>query len=297
LNSLYAAVLGHYGAVADPARVRDPNRKGRVENAIQYTQSTALGGRKFESLEDQNAFLESWNEKWAKTRIHGRGQRQVGEMFEEEKAFLKPLPPRGFQYYQDAIRTVCDDTTVRFDNANYAARPARIGSQVVVRAYSLSIEIRDVKGMQLIRTHPRAFRKGAVILPRDERPFNPSCQTGHLFGLAGVIGPGTATLCHQLFDREGRPGQRAMWGIVGLAKQYPARFVEQACDHAIKTQMRVTYKMIRTMTQHFFSEAVDKVEGRSDSGSTLTQKHPLIRPTSDYGDLFDFAAKRADADE
>ena len=34
LNPVYAATLAHYSVVADPARVRDPNRKGSVENAI-----------------------------------------------------------------------------------------------------------------------------------------------------------------------------------------------------------------------------------------------------------------------
>jgi len=41
LNPVYAAMLAHHGAVADPCRVRDPNRKGTVENAIQQTQGTA----------------------------------------------------------------------------------------------------------------------------------------------------------------------------------------------------------------------------------------------------------------
>jgi len=46
LNPVYAAMLAHYICFADPARVRDPDRKGRVENAIQHTQSTALKGMK-----------------------------------------------------------------------------------------------------------------------------------------------------------------------------------------------------------------------------------------------------------
>ena len=60
LNRLYGAMLAHYGVVADPARVRDPNRKGAVENAIQHTQATALAGRRFESIEEQNAYLMHW---------------------------------------------------------------------------------------------------------------------------------------------------------------------------------------------------------------------------------------------
>jgi transposase len=71
LNPVYRDVLAHYGVVADPARVRDPNRKGTVENAIQHTQSTALKGRRFETIEEQNAFLEQWETRWAAPRIHG----------------------------------------------------------------------------------------------------------------------------------------------------------------------------------------------------------------------------------
>jgi transposase len=99
LNPVYSAMLAHYGVVTDPARVRDPNRKGAVENAIQHTQSTALKGRRFESIEEQNVFLERWETKWAALRIHGSVRRQVEAMFQEERAHLKPLPLQGFQYF------------------------------------------------------------------------------------------------------------------------------------------------------------------------------------------------------
>ncbi|MBK7235091.1 MAG: IS21 family transposase [Sterolibacteriaceae bacterium] len=105
LNRLYAAMLAHYAVVADPARVRDPNRKGSVENAIQHTQATALAGRRFESIEAQNAFLMHWEEKWAAQRIHGRAKRQVEEMFQEERAHLKALPIEDFRYFEEGTRT------------------------------------------------------------------------------------------------------------------------------------------------------------------------------------------------
>lgn len=76
LNPVYAAMLAHYGVVADPARVRDPNRKGSVEHAIGHTQATALKGRRLESIEEQNAFLEHWEAKWAASRIHGIERRE-----------------------------------------------------------------------------------------------------------------------------------------------------------------------------------------------------------------------------
>jgi len=91
LNPVYGAMLAHYGVVADPCRVRDPNRKGTVESAIQHTQVTALKGRRFESIEAQNAWLAHWEARWAGLRIHGRKKRQVLEMFLEEKPLLRPL--------------------------------------------------------------------------------------------------------------------------------------------------------------------------------------------------------------
>ena len=135
LNPVYAATLLHYGVVADPARVRDPNRKGTVEHAIGHTQATALKGRRFESILEQNEYLMHWERTWAAQRIHGTERRQVQAMFEEERAHLKALPLLGMQYFTQAVRTVCDDSCVRVVHCSYAARPAAIGSKVLVRLY------------------------------------------------------------------------------------------------------------------------------------------------------------------
>ncbi|MDG0834362.1 IS21 family transposase, partial [Pelomonas saccharophila] len=177
LNSVYAATLAHYEVVADPARVRDPNRKGSVENAIGHTQGTALKGKRFQSLQEQNEHLEHWETKWAAPRIHGAERRQVQAMFEEERAHLQPLPLRPMQYFRDEQRTVCDDGCVRVAHSSYAARPAAIGTTVMVRIFERRLEIRDLKTQALLRTHTLAERPGSVELPEDERVFNPSRQT------------------------------------------------------------------------------------------------------------------------
>ena len=119
LNPVYAATLSHYGVVADPARVRDPNRKGTVEHAIGHTQATALKGRRFESILEQNEYLLHWERTWAAQRIHGTERRQVQAMFKEERAHLKALPLLGMQYFTQAVRTVCDDSCVRVEHCRY----------------------------------------------------------------------------------------------------------------------------------------------------------------------------------
>lgn len=292
INRLYAAMLEHYGVVADPARVRDPNRKGAVENAIQHTQNTALTGRRFESLEAQNEFLVHWEENWAAKRIHGRARRQVEAMFQEEKPHLKPLPTTAFRYFTEVVRTVWDDTTVSIDRSNYAARPAPIGSLVCVRIYDTTIEIRDRRSQELLRTHPRHTQPGSLELPESERPFNPSRQTSLALASATDIGPQTKALCQHLFDAEGRVGHRGMWGIVALAKKYPAWLVEQACDHALRHHL-YRYRQVRAVVERLFEQALERLDCAPQLALPLTQEHPLIRQGDEYGEFFNVGAQHS----
>lgn len=292
LNRLYAMVLQHYGVVADPARVRDPNRKGAVESAIQHTQATALKGKRFESLEEQNDFLTHWEETWAAKRIHGRTKRQVEEMFNEERAQLKPLPLEGFRYFSEGTRTVQDDTTVQVEGAWYAARPAPIGSPVLVRLYAHELEIRDIKTLELIRRHPRATRQGEVKLPEAERVFNPSRQTKKILAQSHTIGAHTHALCELLFQQRGREAQRRMWGIVGLRARYPAVLLEQACAVALQRHTH-SYKSVRAIAEQLLSAAIARIDaassadGAAPNAPALTQQHELIRETTVYAEFFD----------
>lgn len=294
LNSLYAAVLAHYGVVADPARVRDPNRKGAVENAIQHTQSTALKGKRYSSIDEQNEFLEHWETTWAAQRIHGSAKRQVEAMFQEERPHLRALPLQGFQYFTEATHTVCDDSCVRVDHSSYAARPAIIGTHVLVRLFEHHLEIRDLCTQSLLRTHTRAAKRGSVALPDDERPFNPSRETRRILAQAKAIGPATDQLCQSLFDSEGRVGQRKLWGIVGLVKRYPRRLIERACAMAIHDGVR-SYKQVKALTERLLAEALIELDTPAQGELTLTQNDPLIRAGEDYADLFNLGAQHSAA--
>jgi transposase len=296
LNRLYSAMLAHYGVVADPTRVRDPDRKGTVENAIQHTQDTALKGRRFDSLEEQNAYLLHWEQKWAAQRIHGRAKRQVEEMFQEERAHLKVLPLEGFRYFEEGTRSVGDDSTIQVDSAWYAARPAPIGSQVLVRLYEHELEIRDLHTLELIRRHARATRKGEVKLPDEERLFNPSRQTHEILARAEKLGPKTHELCSALFAKRGREAQKSMWGIVSLSPRYPAWIIEQAAATALQRELP-SYKAVRALADQLLAAAIAQLETQprqlsllADANNNLTQQHELIRATAEYAEFFNHNA-------
>src|SRR5438034_11576149 len=92
-----------------------------------------------------------------------------------------------------------------------------IGSRVLVRVFEHRLEIRDLKTQALLRSHERVERPGSVVLPMEERVFNPSRQTRRILGQAQAIGADAQRLCELLFAIEGRVGQRKLWGIVALA--------------------------------------------------------------------------------
>jgi DNA replication protein DnaC/transposase len=133
LNPLYRDVLAHYGVVALPCRVGDPDRKGKVEAGVGHAKKTPLRGLRFESLDEAQAYLDRWETRWADTRIHGTTKRQVAAMFAEERPALGPLPLEPFRYYRYGERTVHLDGCVEVEAAYYGAPPGWIGQRIHVR--------------------------------------------------------------------------------------------------------------------------------------------------------------------
>ena len=72
-----------------------------------------------------------------------------------------------------------------------------------------------------------------MVLPADERVFNPSRETRLILRQAKEIGEHASRLCELMFAAEGRVGQRKLWGIVGLTKRYPAVCIDGACAQAL----------------------------------------------------------------
>ena len=179
---------------------------------------------------------------------------------------------------------------MRVDHSSYAARPAPIGSIVLVRLFEHHLEIRDLTTQALIRSHPRAARPGSVLLPHDERPFNPTRETRRILTQAQHIGPSAERLCQRLFEREGRVGQRQLWGIVQLVKRYPRRLIDQVCAMALHEGVQ-NYLQIKALTERLFNDALAGFDEPIQGELALIQHDPLIRSGDDYADLFTLGAQ------
>lgn len=255
LNPVYAAMLAHYGVIGEPCRVRDPDRKGTVENAIQHTQNTALKGRKFETIEEQNQFLEKWEANWAAPRIHGRKKRQVLEMFNEEKQSLKALPLEGFRYFKGGDRTVSDAGLIQVENSYYAALPAPLFSKVQIRIYEREIEIYDLDGL-LLRRHEKAKAAGHTEMLPEDRIFNPTREIEKALLKLDKIGPRTAALARKAFITLGRSSKGMIYGLISLARIYEKTQIEAACERVMasgsfsyQTVKRILEKCVKSNPQ------------------------------------------------
>jgi transposase len=162
LNPLYRDVLTHYGCVALPCRIQDPDRKGKVERGVGHAKNTPLKGKRFESLEEAQAYLDRWETSCADTRIHGTTKRQVAAMFAEEKPFLLPLPLEPFRYYQHGQRVVHLDGCVEVEAAYYGLPPGWIGRLVRVQWDELYVRILDPNNGLLLREHVRQKRAAGI---------------------------------------------------------------------------------------------------------------------------------------
>jgi len=184
LNPLYRDVLTHYGCVALPCRIKDPDRKGKVERGVGHAKNTPLKGKRFESLEEAQAYLDRWETSCADTRIHGTTKRQVAAMFAEEKPFLLPLPLEPFRYYQHGQRVVHLDGCVEVEAAYYGLPPGWIGRLVRVQWDELYVRILDPNNGLLLREHVRQ-KRGWYRIKEEDHPKHRPLRVSQLLWRAG----------------------------------------------------------------------------------------------------------------
>ena len=278
LNPLYRDVLAHYGAVAMPCRIQDPDRKGKVESGVGHAQKTPLKGLRFETLEEAQAYLDHWEQRWADTRIHGTTKRQVAAMFAEEKPTLLPLPLEPFRYYQYGERIVHLDGCVEVEAAYYGAPPGWIGRVLRVQWDELYVRLLDPKTGQLLREHVRQ-KRGWYRIKEEDHPKRTPLRTSQLLWRAGRAGSHIGALCDAIHRQQGEVGVRRILGVLSLAKKYGTAAVDEACAAALDMGVQ-EYRFVRRY-----------LERCPQAPLSLQQVDPLIRELVQYRDFINYRTK------
>ena len=281
VNPLYRDMLRHYNIVALPCRVRDPDRKGKVERGVGHAKNTPLKGLRFESLEEAQSYLDHWETRWADTRIHGTTKRQVAAMFAEEKPALQPLPVEPFRYYQYGQRSVNLDGCVEVDAAYYGAPPGWIGRHVQVQWDSHQVRLLDPQTGQLLREHLRQAR-GRHRIKDEDRPKQTPLTTLQLLTRADTAGAQIGALCRGMHQKDGETAVRRILGVLSLVKKYGGATVEDACAAALEVGVRADYHFVRRY-----------LERHPQLSLSLRQVDPLIRQLTLYRDFIEGKTKES----
>lgn len=159
--------LAFKGALAMGAVILEkghPERKGVVERAIGYLETSFLPGRSFESPEDFNCQLPSWLTK-ANSRIHRMIRCRPIDRLNEDLAAMMPLPPVTPDLRHRFSTRLGRDHYVRFATCDYSVHPKAIGRRIEVTA-DLDFVVATCAGEEVAR-HRRSLAPHRTITAVD----------------------------------------------------------------------------------------------------------------------------------
>lgn len=90
-NARYLDFARHFGFEIVACNVGKGNEKGRVENGIGYVKKNFLNGLELSDFSAINPAARIWLDTVANVRLHGETHLRPLEVFEQERAHLKPL--------------------------------------------------------------------------------------------------------------------------------------------------------------------------------------------------------------
>jgi hypothetical protein len=237
LNQAFTEYAQARGFLIDPARVRSPQDKPRVERTVPFVRGSFFAGETFTDLPDAQRRVVTWCQGRAGMRVHGTLQTRPAEVFRiEEQPLLRPAPTEFYDLPLYAIVKVHRDHHIEVGKSLYSVPGNLIGQHVQVRADRSLVRV-FARG-QLVKVHPRQQVGKRSTDPDDlpaERTIYAMRDLDHLQRLAAGHGVAigayaTALLEHPLPWTK----MRQVYALLGLVKKWGAARVETACASALE---------------------------------------------------------------
>ncbi|HEX9683888.1 MAG TPA: IS21 family transposase [Acidimicrobiales bacterium] len=236
LNQAFVEYAQARGFVVDPARVRSPQDKPRVERTVPFVRQSFFAGETFIDLPDAQRRAEQWCRGRAGMRVHGTIQARPAEVFRiEEAPVLAPAPTERYDLPVYVNAKVHRDHHIEVAKALYSVPGNLIGSQVDVRADRALVRI-YARG-QLVKVHPRQAPGGRVTDPDDlptERTAYAMRDLDALQRLAAGHGPAVGAFTAALLEHPlPWTKMRQVYALLGLVKKWGPDRVNTACASAL----------------------------------------------------------------
>jgi transposase len=254
LNPLINAAFLEYaqarGFVIDPARVRKPRDKGRVERAVPTVRDDCFAGETLHSIAEARELAERWCRQEYGLRRHTRTQRLPLECFEaEEKPQLLPPPAQPYEVPGWCDPKVGRDHLAQVAKALYSLPTRFIGKRLRARADRTLV--RFYEHGTLVKTHSRQQPGGRSIDPSDF-PAHKSAyalrDVAFLERQAAEHGEAIGRFAHALLDVPlPWTRMRRVYALLGLVRRYGAERVEQTCRVALEVEMFDIHRLERML--------------------------------------------------
>jgi len=237
LNQGFVEYAQARGFVIDPARVRSPQDKPRVERTVPFVRGSFFAGEVFVDLADAQRRAEQWCLVRAGMRVHGTIQARPIEVFRvEEQHRLAPAPTAPYDLPIYAVAKVHRDHHIEVAKALYSIPGNLIGQRVEVRADRALVRV-FARG-QLVKVHPRQAPGRRVTDPDDlpsERTVYAMRDLEHLRRIAGTHGEAVGAYANALLDIPlPWTKMRQVYALLGLVKKWGPERVNTACASALE---------------------------------------------------------------
>jgi len=239
LNQAFVEYAQARGFVIDPARVRSPQDKPRVERVVPYVRNNFFAGEVFIDLADAQRRVEVWCRERAGMRIHGTTQLRPAEHFAlVELPVLSEAPTAPYDVPIYAVAKVHRDHHIEVAKGLYSVPGNLIGTRVDVRADRSLVRVFS-RG-QLIKVHPRQAPGGRSTDAEDlpsERTIYAMRDLDKLQRLAAGHGEAIGTYASGLLDTPlPWTRMRQVYALLGLVKKWGPERVNAACERALDAE-------------------------------------------------------------
>jgi transposase len=230
----------HVGFGTDPARVRSPQDKPRVERAVQYVRGNFWAGEAFTDLADAQSRVEAWCRERAGMRVHGTTAQRPWQMFTAlEAGCLLPVPEPYDQPIFARVK-VHRDYHVEVARALYSVPEHLIGTHLDARADRELVRFYatgPAGGGKLVKTHPRQPPGGRSTDPDDlpaEKAGYALRDLSRLVAACAGHGANVGIYAERLLD-DPLPWtrMRSVYRLLGLVRRYGPHPVDTACGRSL----------------------------------------------------------------
>jgi hypothetical protein len=235
-NQAFVEYAQARGFRIDPARVRKPKDKPKVERNVPFVRASMFAGEVFIDLAAAQAHARQWSAVRAGLRVHGTTQARPVEVFATEEApKLLPAPTEAYDLPHYATAKVHRDHHIEVAKALYSVPGRLIGSRVEVRADRSLVRIFS-RGV-LVKVHPRQAPGHRSTDPEDlpgEKTVYAMRDLTRLQSMAAAHGEAIGIYAAALLDVPlPWTKMRSVYALLGLVKRWGSQRVESACASAL----------------------------------------------------------------